>query len=94
MLFTPCEYSMLIQGLGVSLFIFSLAKHAAGVPTVITHPEFNHSIHNSYTNKMPNHWRMINKYTKLDLTRERNGRFLLAKKNKANTAEGRWKNRK
>ena len=32
-------YSMLIQGLGVSLFIYSLANHAAGVPTVIsTHP--------------------------------------------------------
>ena len=28
----------LIQGLGVSLFIFSLANHAPGVPTVITHP--------------------------------------------------------
>ena len=28
---------MLIQGLGVSLFIFSLANHTAGVPTVITH---------------------------------------------------------
>ena len=37
MSFTPCEYSMLIQGLGVSLFIFSLANHTAGVPTVITH---------------------------------------------------------
>ena len=33
---------MLIQGLGVSLFIFSLANHTAGVPTVITHPEFKH----------------------------------------------------
>ena len=33
---------MLIQGLEVSLFIFSLANHTAGVPTVITHPEFNH----------------------------------------------------
>ena len=30
--------STLIQGLGVSLFIFSLANHAAGVPAVITHP--------------------------------------------------------
>ena len=29
---------MLIKGLGVSLFIFSLANHAAGVPAVITHP--------------------------------------------------------
>ena len=38
MLFTLCEYSMLIQGLRVSLYIFSLAKHAAGVLTVITHP--------------------------------------------------------
>ena len=28
----------LIQGIGVSLFIFSLGNHAAGVPTVITHP--------------------------------------------------------
>ena len=35
-------YSMLIQGLGVILTIFSLANHAAGVPTVITHPEFSH----------------------------------------------------
>ena len=31
-------YSLLIQGLRVSLFIFSLANHAAGMPTVITHP--------------------------------------------------------
>ena len=31
-------HSMLIQGLGVSLSIFSLANHAAGVLTVITHP--------------------------------------------------------
>ena len=38
MSFTLCEYSMLIQGLGVSLFIFSLANHATGVLTVITHP--------------------------------------------------------
>ena len=37
MSFTLCEYSMLIQGVGVSLFIFSLANHAAGVLTVITH---------------------------------------------------------
>ena len=37
MLFTLCEYSILIQDLGVSLFIFSLANHAA-VLTVITHP--------------------------------------------------------
>ena len=29
---------MSIQGLGVRLFIFSLANHAAGVPTVITYP--------------------------------------------------------
>ena len=36
LLFFPL--SMSIQGLGVSLFIFSLANHAAGVPTVITHP--------------------------------------------------------
>ena len=35
---------MLIQSLEVSLFIFSLANHTAGVPTVITHPEFNHDI--------------------------------------------------
>ena len=35
---------MLIQGLGASLFIFSLANHTAGVPTVITHPEFNHDM--------------------------------------------------
>ena len=34
---TPCEYSTLIQGLGVSLFIFSLASHTAGVLTVTTH---------------------------------------------------------
>ena len=32
------SHSMLKQGLGVSLFIFSLANHAVGVPTVITHP--------------------------------------------------------
>ena len=31
------SHSMLIQGLGVSLFIFSLVNHAAGVPTMITH---------------------------------------------------------
>ena len=37
-------FCMLIQGLGVSLLIFSLANHTAGVPTVITHPEFNHDI--------------------------------------------------
>ena len=37
-------YSMFMQGLGVSLFIFSLANNAAGVPTVITHPELNHDI--------------------------------------------------
>ena len=42
MSFTPCEYSVLIQGLGVSLFIFSLANHAVGVLTVTTHPVFNH----------------------------------------------------
>ena len=36
--------TLLIQGLGVSLFIFSLANHTAVVPTVITHPEFNHDI--------------------------------------------------
>ena len=29
---------MLIQGLRVRLFIFSLTNHAAGVLTVITHP--------------------------------------------------------
>ena len=34
---TLCEYSTLIQGLGVSLFIFSLASHTAGVLTVTTH---------------------------------------------------------
>ena len=37
-------YTMLIQGLGVSLFIFSLTNHTADVPTAITHPEFNHDI--------------------------------------------------
>ena len=35
---------MLIEGLEVILFIFSLANHTASVPTVITHPEFNHDI--------------------------------------------------
>ena len=48
MLCIPCKLlrvnTLLIQGLGVSLFIFSLANHTAGVPTVITHPEFNHDI--------------------------------------------------
>ena len=35
---------MLIQGLGVSLFIFSLVNHTAGVPTLTTHLESNHDI--------------------------------------------------
>ena len=35
---------MLIQVLGVSRFIFSLANHTAGVPTVITRLEFNNNI--------------------------------------------------
>ena len=38
------SHSMLIQGLGVSLFIFSFANHAAGVPTVITHPSIQAGI--------------------------------------------------
>ena len=39
------SHSMLKQGLGVSLFIFSLANHAAGVPTVITHPGIQSSMY-------------------------------------------------